>query len=433
VSDLVIRSGGAIEVDTRSLRAVAVELEGIAGEAGDIAADVRGALVELWTVGREALPVQWLTGALVDAVARAGDDADALARRVRLAADQYEAVDLLVQRGFAEARGDAAGVRRLDGLLAALAPEVRRAAERSIDDIGDVDELARQAMWGAMALGFPAFGLAPSLVRALAGTVPMIGGGRIHAGDRLSGPAVAVDVRRLSTAPSAPPASLADVAARIPGGGDSRIRVERYTMPSGRVEFAVYIAGMQTLGGGDAFDAASNLELYGGAHSASYDATLDALQQAGARPGDVIHAFGHSQGGMIAERIAVDGPYEVRTVGTFGSPVQADVPDATLAVSVRHTDDPVVALQAGGHATGVGAASSFVVERVADPAPGVRDVLLPAHQMTAYSETAALVDASADPRVDALRSVFAGLERAENVEAAEYSAERVSRASADGG
>jgi hypothetical protein len=44
--------------------------------------------------------------------------------------------------------------------------------------------------------------------------------------------------------------------------------------------------------------------------------------------------------------------------------------------------------------------------------------------MTAYAETAVLVDASADPRVDQLRAVFDGLAAADDVVVTEYAATR---------
>ncbi len=72
---------------------------------------------------------------------------------------------------------------------------------------------------------------------------------------------------------------------------------------------------------------------------------------------------------MVASRLAVEGGYDVKTLVTLGSPVEADVGDGTLSVAVRHTDDPVAALQGGGYDTAVGAPGSFVAERLADPLP----------------------------------------------------------------
>jgi pimeloyl-ACP methyl ester carboxylesterase len=259
--------------------------------------------------------------------------------------------------------------------------------------------------------------------------------GVIPAGARLApGTGTAVRVRPTAAAPPTPPASLADAAGRIPSGGSAQVRVERYDMAGGTRQFAVYVAGTRT-GGGDEepFDAASNLALFSGETSASYEAVTAALRQAGAVDGDAVHAFGHSQGAMVLERLALEGTYDTRTLVSFGSPVQADVGQGTLAVSFRHTDDPVVSLQSGGHAVGVGAPGSFVVERLADPAAGVHDLQMPAHNLSAYVETAALVDSSGDPRAEAVRDVFERLGAAESAVATEYVAERVSPLVVGGG
>jgi pimeloyl-ACP methyl ester carboxylesterase len=158
--------------------------------------------------------------------------------------------------------------------------------------------------------------------------------------------------------------------------------------------------------------------------SDSYAATEAALAAAGAQPGDAVHVFGFSQGAMIGAHLALEGPYDTQTLVSLGSPVDADVGPGTLSVSVRHSDDPVVALAGGGHGEPVGASGSFIVERVADPDVALDDTRLPAHRLTVYAETAALVDASADPRVDGLRGVFDELAQAESVEVTEYAATR---------
>ncbi len=130
-------------------------------------------------------------------------------------------------------------------------------------------------------------------------------------------------------------------------------------MPDGSRQFALYVAGTQApagFGGDDPFDELSNVQLYAGVSSASYQATLEALRQAGAQPGDVLHDFGHSQGAMITAHVALEAGYDARTHVTFGSPVEADVGGGTLSVAVAHTDDPVAALQGGGHREAVGGA-----------------------------------------------------------------------------
>lgn len=427
MSGISIRSGAVVEVDTRSLRAVAVELEGLSGELEQLVRDLAAAEDLLDRARPETTGACLRVRILSSTLRRREHDTTDLAASVRRAADLYESVELLVERGFAEAAGDAAAVRRADRALAALPPHLVDAARRAIASPPDRGDLVSQAAWGAFLLGTPLAAALPQLLAPLGRGIDGLDRGRVPSGARLTGPAVPVTVPRVRSASVAPPTSLAEAARRIPGGGESRVRVERYAMPSGANAYAVYVTGTQTmLPGDDAFDMRSNVQLYAGERSASYDATVAALAAAGAQPGDVVHAFGHSQGAMVIERLALEGPYDTRTAVSFGAPVQADLGDGTLAVSLRHTDDPIAALQAGGHPGGVGAPGGFVVERLADPAPGMRDVTVPAHQMSAYVETATLVDASSDPRVESLRAAFDDLARAEGGRVEEYGATRVS-------
>lgn len=427
MSDLVIRSGGGIEVDTASLRSAGRRFRALAGNADAAASRVRGAPEQLLTVPGSPSVGELLTvhTLLRDAAA----EADELAAALEEAADLYEAVELLAQRAVAAATGDAAAVDRLDARLERVVadrPDVARRAQELVGAGGDGSDLSRQAWWGSRGFDQVAGMLVPATLAALGFGIDALGLGPVAARDRLTGGGDPVTVRPLAASSVAPPATLAAAAARIPGSGEGQVRVERYTMPGGSQQFAVYVTGTRSVGGSDPFDVRSNLQLYAGEKSASYEATVKALRDAGARPGDVVHAFGHSQGAMVTERLALEGPYDTRTLVSFGAPVQADVGTGTLAVTVRHTDDPIAALQGGGHPGSVGAAGSLVVERTADPMPGLHDATLPAHHMSAYAETAALVDGSDDPRVQRLTSVFEGLARAETVVAREYAAERVS-------
>lgn len=426
MSDLVIRSGGVVEVDTASLRAAASRLRAIAADADEITATWRGSPDLLLDVGGPPTADLFAVGS---ALAHAADLAVALASAVDGAADLYEAVELLAQRAAAVAAGDASAVARWDDRITTALPgrpDLWEEAKELLAGGADRRELDRQAWLGSLGLGPALAWTMPLALGAFGMGVDALRRGPVSAAERLGGRPDPVAVRRVSTSNVAPPATLAAAAARIPGGAEARVRVERYTMPGGGRQFAVYVTGTRSVLGPEPFDLGSNLELYSGERSASYEAAVAALEAAGARPGDVVHALGHSQGAMITERLALEGPYDVRTLVSFGSPIQADVPADTLAVTIRHTDDPIAALQGGGHAAPVGAAGSFIVERSADPAAGLHDVLLPAHQMTAYSETAALIDASEDPRAAGLREVFRELGEAERVVAQDYAAERVS-------
>jgi hypothetical protein len=95
-------------------------------------------------------------------------------------------------------------------------------------------------------------------------------------------------------------------------------------------------------------------------------------------------------------------------------------------VQLRHTDDPVAALAAGGSAGRVGAPDSVVVQRFADPAVGVGDIELAAHQLDTYEHTAALFDRSDDPRAGAVRERLGELRGAASVQAFDFAVERVS-------
>lgn len=423
MSGIEIRSGGAVEVDSDSLRAAAARLRAVADDAGEQMRALRAASDRTTVAdGAAALSLAWAAGA----VGQAGERADDLAGRLEHAAGRYETAELLAAAELARAAGDAEALAAIDRRLHALWEAQPRAVWEMLATAGfPAPPGSLEWQVGATAGTFGAWGVNAAAAMLLAARVVLnrTGFGAVPAGARLAPASGAVGVARTAVTPVTAPRTLAEVAARIPGGGDARVRVERYPAAGRATTYAVYIAGTQSGGPREAFDMRSNLQLYGGERSASYRAVEQALRDAGAAPGDRVAVWGHSQGAMIGEHLALEGGYDVPVIGSFGSPVQAELPEGTLAVSVRHTDDPVAALQGGGHAAQVGAPGSFVVERVADPAPGWHDATLPAHHMSAYAETAALVDASADPRVDGLRDVLAGLGGAG--EAIEYSAERL--------
>jgi len=439
-SGLELRSGGAVAVDTGTLRATAVsfdravqELDAVATRLGALVGTLLGVQAPAWDAIADVAGLRARTDA-------ASSEAARIATALLDAALGYELVEINAAHRAAVLAGDTVRAARLDARMSELVaahPDAWAAAvgaevERTVMW---PSELVRQATLLGVGIGGE-FG-DPAAVMAgtgaglgtLAGAAAagIAGTGRLERGARLTGPAPGV---RLTAVPPAPadgaPQTLGGVTQRMPGAGDSRVRVERYTMPDGSRQFAVYVAGTQSmaLGGRDPWDNRSNAELYAGRTSASYAATERALAAAGARPGDVVHAFGHSQGAMIASHLALDGRYDTRTLVTFGSPVAADVGPGTLSVTVRHTDDPVAALAGGGHMASVGAAGSFVAERVAHPEAGLGDATVPAHRMVSYAETAGMLDASTDPRVDGLRGVFADLARAESVEVTEFAAAR---------
>ncbi|MGZ8804055.1 MAG: hypothetical protein ACXWZG_01970 [Microbacterium sp.] len=430
--ELEIRGGGAVAVDTTTLRAAARSFTLLAEDLEEIATVVGSAALRLF----EVAPVAWDVSSAVETARRQIGaviaDAHDIAVALCSAAAVYEIIELRAERAVADAAGDEATLAGIDARLAVLARDHPDAGRRA--SLGAFAHaltwpggLAAQApgMSGWLAPGL--FPLAIPLAWSLQQGVGTVGGGTIPATARLEGSAKHVVIAPVAPrAPATAPLSLADAAARVPGGGDARVRVECYTMPDGSRQFAVYVAGTQTVAPNtrDPFDMTSNVELYTGQRSASFDATRAALADSGAEPGDVVHAFGHSQSAMVVARLAVEGGFDAQTVVSFGSPVEADLGDRTLSISLRHDDDPVAALAAGGHTHAVGGAGSFIASRTADPLPGLHDLGMPAHAIDEYTRTAELLDASADPRMGAVRELFAQLQGAASVDVTEYSAER---------
>lgn len=431
MGDLEIRSGGVVAVDTESLRAAAARLETQAGELDDIAG-----LLRIATERVDAIPrVETIAGAsrawaLAGRASRLAASPRSVAAQLRDAAAVFELVELRAERDAADAAGDLQAVMRLDERIDALDRE---------HPLGDFranwQRLWRDLSWPAGLAGqiataggwFPAGAGVGLGLWGLLASARAAGNGTVEAGTRMTGPIEPVRVQAYppSASASGAPPTLAAAAARFPWSDEGRIRVERYTMPDGSRQFAVYIRGTTSGGPAEPFDGTSNTQLYTNERSASYEATLAALRAAGAEPGDVVHAFGHSQGAMVASRLALEGGFDTQTLVTFGSPVEADVGEGTLSVAVRHTDDAVAALAAGGHDAGVGAPGSFVAERAVDESVSLFDTdPLQAHHLTAYEETAAMLDASADPRMDAVREHLAQLGAAASVEITEYAAER---------
>lgn len=437
---LEIRGGGAVAVDTGTLRQTAARFIAAVTEFDEVStylsrpqAILLGLLDRAWDASSS---VTVLFTRLVEVRVEAERIADAL----REAAVAYELVELNAEHRAAVLAGDTTRAGSIDARATRL-----RAENPEAWSIALGSEFERNVMWpsvlvrqatdtgivvggesgdpGAM-LGGAGMGLGAIAAAAALG---IAGPGRLSRDSRLSGTAGAVTVTPVTPVPaSGAPQSLAAVTQRMPGAGDARVRVEKYSMPDGTKQFAVYVAGMQSFdyGGDDPWDNRSNHDLYAGQVSESYAATEQALAAAGAQPGDVVHAFGHSQGAMIAAHLALESEYDTRTLVSFGSPVSADVGPGTLSVTLRHTDDPVAALAGGGHLAAVGAPGSFIAERVAHIETGTSDASVPAHRMVSYAETAALVDASSDPRVGELNAVWEQLSLAESVEVTEYAATR---------
>jgi predicted esterase len=171
---------------------------------------------------------------------------------------------------------------------------------------------------------------------------------------------------------------------------ESPIRVERYVDAEGRGETEVFIAGTGdwTMGTGrNPFDLESNVALVAGISAASYIAVEMALKRSGVRPGDRVRFIGHSQGGLIAARMAESGRYTTTGLLTAGAPLGSlQIHGRYPAVSLAHTDDLVPRLAGAPAPT-----KSVGIER--HSGSDFAD-LGGAHSLEAYAETAAHADLS---------------------------------------
>lgn len=419
---LDIRRGGVVAVDTASLRHAASELGAIASRFDEASAHVRAAAWLLADLDTSVLGgVSSQSARLAEAAGGSGDASRELGRRLARTAAAYEYAELAARRAMLT---DETARAACDARMAELRgefPEIE-------SDAGELAlahdlELPWSVIGQAAALGtllLPGGGLFfGGFAWVLAAGIGRAGFGTVARDARLGGTPPAAFVVAQSRTQGTAVTGLAQAARRIPTSDG--FRVEKYAMPDGSRQFVLYVAGT---GASPVLDGSGNLTAYGGGASAGYEAARAALREAGAAPGDRVHAIGHSQGGMIVDRLALEGEYDVETVVTFGSPVQADVPESVLSVDVRHDDDPVAALDGRGFAAGVGSPDSIVVSRTADPVTSPLDLQLPAHHLTAYAETAAMLDASSDPRMHAVRAVFAELDGATSVETTVFSADR---------
>lgn len=433
--EIDVSHGGAISVDTEALRAIIPRMvsaaECLASAAGNLAA----ARDELFAVP-DAYDRAQTARVLAREVSTEAERMNELAHAVTLMAEAYEIVE---ERARLEAlvlsEANNAQVRELRTTLARREAEHAEAAELADaltrgwrnDRFRDLYEQG-WAVAAPLLLVSPLAAPLPSLVLQLFTlAVDRVGRGKVYPGIGMKGTPPHMDLKVIERHPQSmkgreiaatrAPGRLADAYERIPDG-DVNVRVETYGMPDGSRQFAVYVAGTGT----PPWDMASNIDLYFGEISASYAVTERALEHAGAGRGDIVHAFGYSQGAMIADYLAVNSEFDVRTHGTIGSPSEPVLGDSVRSVRVRHTDDPVASLSGGGMPSGTGALGSVVVQREADPLPGPQDLTAVAHTRERYMETVRLFENSGDVRADLLAPVWAELATATSVDVLEVGA-----------
>jgi len=134
-------------------------------------------------------------------------------------------------------------------------------------------------------------------------------------------------------------------------GGRGVVSVVRFDQPDGTRSWAVAIPGTQGSGpeGDNPMRATTNLSLMAGAPDGPSALVLEALDQAGAQPGEAVLLAGHSQGGMVAMAVAAGavaaGRHTVTHVLTAGSPVAGmTAPPGVTTKHLEHSTDIVPAL-----------------------------------------------------------------------------------------
>ena len=196
-----------------------------------------------------------------------------------------------------------------------------------------------------------------------------------------------------------------DRAARVPQG-TAQVRIDRYNQPGDPDRFEVYIGGTRDFSlmpGVEPWDMTSNLNAVAGREAGSYRAVAAAMAEAGITSSSPVLFTGYSQGGLIAAELAASGDYDTRGLYTLGAPAaQVEVPTSIPWVALEHTDDIVPAV--GGNWA---SADPVLVRReLFAGRPVSTELMFPAHQLTGYRETAALVDASRETRVVSALAAF---------------------------
>lgn len=229
-----------------------------------------------------------------------------------------------------------------------------------------------------------------------------------------------------SQAIAGPPVGFEERLDRVPSGDGAQVVVERYSMPNGPDEYAVYVAGTVTFSPEattEPWDMTSNLANAAGYSGGSYNSVVEAMRSAGVDDSSPVQLVGYSQGGGTAARVAASGEFTVVGLTTFGGPTgQIPIPDSIPTVIVEHSDDIVPAL--GGVQVNQ---QALIVERDVFAGRDIpTDYAVPAHHIEYYEETARLMDAArSDQITEAAARLDAFGRGATSVTSTAYTFERV--------
>jgi dienelactone hydrolase len=213
-------------------------------------------------------------------------------------------------------------------------------------------------------------------------------------------------VRSVSRTDCLLPGSFAAAVARIPAAAPHAAQVRVEKTPS--VAF-VYIGGTVTSslsGRSEPWDMTSNIAAMVGQASDSERGARAALSAAGVTNADRIVVVGHSQGGLVAQRLASDPQLRVSDVVLVGSPqTPGSVAPGVHVVALEHRNDPIPAL--GGMAP-----EGRADVTVATTPPITPGDPLAAHHASVYRDLAAEADDSRHPTLISVRREIFGTENA---------------------
>jgi hypothetical protein len=219
-----------------------------------------------------------------------------------------------------------------------------------------------------------------------------------------------------------PAQSLVDRASSFPDPhsdpNGEQIRIDRYIEPGQPDRFDVYVSGTVTFdpkATTQPFDFTSDMAGVANQSPGSLRAVEQAMAQAGVTSSSPVVLNGYSQGGLVASLVAASGNYNVKGVVTFGAPSsQVHIPATIPVLTVRNSEDLVPATS--GYDVNPNA---VVVQRpVFAHAPVPSDWAVPAHRLSYYQETAAVVDKAQSSQVrsilDPLNSFGSGAQRVDS-------------------
>jgi pimeloyl-ACP methyl ester carboxylesterase len=180
--------------------------------------------------------------------------------------------------------------------------------------------------------------------------------------------------------------------------GRGTVEIQTLTGADGRRRHIVYLPGLDDLDplsvDGDVRDVGAAVNLEAGRPGAYGAGIVRAMGEAGVLPGEQVLLVGHSQGGMQAVQLAVQGtPYDITQVVTLGSPhVPGDLPAGVHVLSLEHLGDPIPLLDAGA----ADDSSQHVTVTFDD---GIDGDPFANHHLPHYAAGAAATEQSTDPTV----------------------------------